>query len=61
MEDPTKLEVLERMEVKGAWSELEIFWWSWTDIYAHQGSCVQTPVNQQCTREALEWGMTAKE
>jgi hypothetical protein len=38
MEDPTKLEALERIKVKETWSELEIFWWSWTDIYVHQGS-----------------------
>jgi hypothetical protein len=25
MEDPTKLEALERIEVKGAWLKLEIF------------------------------------
>jgi len=46
MEDPTELEVLKRIEVKGARSKLEIFWWSQTDIYDYKGSCVQTPVNQ---------------
>jgi hypothetical protein len=38
MEDPIEQEVLKRIEVKGAWSKLEIFRWSLTDIYAHQGS-----------------------